>query len=308
MANLKYLSYRSYNCNTGIFTTATVVILLSDTVYVDIYTFYQSTANCNILYEVGLTNAPVTSSDPGIPCNPVSYPSYSIACSACADITTTTTTTTTSGPTTTTTTSAPGPTTTTTTTTSAPTTTTTTLAPILYFHQDPYTISFDEVNNSFESFYSYYPEMMGNLNTTLFSFKNGAIWKHTSNVYCNFYGTQYPATITTVFNTGALDKKTWISLMETGNTTWKCPVISTQMDSYASVKQSSVLIDSDFEVLESEYHASFLRDINSIGGILEGNSLKGGYIVIKFEKTNANSFVYLNSATVKFIDSSLNNR
>ena len=178
----------------------------------------------------------------------------------------------------------------------------------LYFHQDAYTISFDEVGNGFESFYSYHPEMMGTLNTTLFSFKDGRMWVHTSNTYCNFYGTQYPATITTVFNTGALDKKTWISLMETANTTWKAPVIYTQMNSYGTQRQESSLIDSDFQVLESEYHAAFLRDVNSPGGIMNGDTLKGGYIVIKFEKTNANTFVYLNSATVKFIDSPLNNR
>jgi hypothetical protein len=181
--------------------------------------------------------------------------------------------------------------------------------PQLVYHQDPFTISFDEQANAFESFYSYYPEFYGCLDTKLFSFKNGEIWAHNnSSTYCNFYGVQGNASITTVFNTGALDKKTWISLMETGNTIWECPIIYTQMDSYDAVKQESELINADFEILESEYHASFLRDINSQGGLIEGNSLKGGYIVIKFEKTSANTFVYLNSATTKFINSPLNAR
>jgi hypothetical protein len=150
---------------------------------------------------------------------------------------------------------------------------------------------------------------MGDLNTKLFSFKDGEIWAHDNNsTYCNFYGVQGDAFITTVFNTNSLDKKTWISIMETGSTTWSCPIIYTQMDSYGTTKQESELLESDFQTLESEYHASFLRDINSQGGLLEGNSLKGGYIVIKFEKTNANSFVYLNSATTKYINSPLNNR
>ena len=182
------------------------------------------------------------------------------------------------------------------------------MAATLVYHQDPYTISFDEVANGFESFYSYYPEFMGNLNTTMFSFKNGGLWTHTSSTYCNFYGIQHPASITTVFNSGALDKKTWISLMETGNTIWAAPSIYTQMNSYGTTPQQSQLLALDFQVLESEYHASFLRDSNSIGGLMNGSTLKGGYIVIKFEKTNANTFVYLNSATVKFIDSPLNNR
>ena len=179
---------------------------------------------------------------------------------------------------------------------------------VLIFHQDPYTIAFDETNNAFESFYSYHPEFLGSLNLTLFSFKDGTAWKHKSYVYCNFYGVQYPASITTVFNTNGLDKKTWISVMETGNALWSCPVIYTQMNSYDSRKQESNLINQDFRTLESEYHASFLRDRNSPGGIIGGATLKGGYIVIKFEKQDANTFVYLNSATVKYIDSPLNNR
>lgn len=178
----------------------------------------------------------------------------------------------------------------------------------LIYHQDPFTISFDEVNNAFESFYSYYPEFYGCLNTKLFSFKNGQIWSHNNtSTYCNFYGVQGSAFITTVFNTGALDKKTWVSLMETGNSIWECPVIYTQMSSNG-VRQESNLVQADFQTLESEYHASFLKDQNSPGGLIEGDSLKGGYITIRFAYNNANSFVYLNSATVKFINSPLNNR
>ena len=178
---------------------------------------------------------------------------------------------------------------------------------VLSYHQDPVTISFDENANAFESFYSYHPEFMGELNTTLFTFKSGEIWQHGTTPYCNFYGVQDNASITTVFNSNSLDKKTWVSIMETGNTIWACPVIYTQMDS-GSGKQESELLESDFATLESEYQASFLRDANSPGGLIEGDSLKGGYIVAKFEKASANSFVYLNSATTKYINSALNNR
>lgn len=182
------------------------------------------------------------------------------------------------------------------------------MAQVLTYHQDPFTISFDEVANAFESFYSYYPEFYGCLNTKLFSFKNGEIWAHDNNsTYCNFYGIQGDAFITTVFNSGALDKKTFISLMETGNDIWECPIIYTQMETNGT-KQESELAVLDFANLESEYHASFLKDSNSPGGLVEGDSLKGGYIVIRFEKISANSFVYLNSATVKYINSPLNNR
>jgi len=181
---------------------------------------------------------------------------------------------------------------------------------VLTYHQEPYTISFDENANAFEAFYSYFPEFMGEVNTTLFTFKDGEIWEHGTLPYCNFYGTQYDASITNVFNTNSLDKKTWISIMETGNTVWACPVIYTQMDTGGTSgdKQESELLEADFVTLESEYQASFLRDSNSHGGLVEGDSLKGNFIVVKFEKTSANSFVYLNSATTKYINSPLNNR
>ena len=76
----------------------------------------------------------------------------------------------------------------------------------------------------------------------------------------------------------------------------------------SAAKQISELLEADFTTLESEYQASFLKDSNSSGGLIEGDSLKGGYIVVKFEKANADSFVYLNSATTKYINSPLNNR
>ena len=76
----------------------------------------------------------------------------------------------------------------------------------------------------------------------------------------------------------------------------------------AATKQTSLLLESDFVTLEDEYQASFLRDSGSPGGLIEGDSLKGNYMVIKFEKASANSFVYLNSATTKYINSALNNR
>ena len=195
--------------------------------------------------------------------------------------------------------------------------------PDLLFYQEPYTLVFDEDDNKFESFLSFHPEMMGCLNTTLLTFKDGQLWKHTTQAtYCNFYGIQYPCYITAVFGGDLISKKTWISVMTNGNTVWGCPEIYTQMDyndSFISSgqiyqKQQSELLESDFKGIESEFHASFLRDKNTSGSwttaenLINGNQLKGVYIVIKFQKTYPTYFVYLNSASVKFINSPLNAR
>jgi len=176
----------------------------------------------------------------------------------------------------------------------------------LSFHQDPYTLSFDEVFNQWESFYSYYPEWIGVLNTLLVSFKNGGLWKHNNTTYCNFYGTQYDAMIEAAFNSGSNLKKTWISLTEFANTVWDCPEISSQLNTYGTTAQSSRIPASNFRTLESNYHSNFLRDINSSGGLANGSSLKGNYLIIKFRKQNANQFFYINLVSVNLFDSPLN--
>lgn len=175
------------------------------------------------------------------------------------------------------------------------------------FHQDSYTISFDERKNQFDSFYSYKPECINCLNTLVLSFKNGAIWKHDSETHCNFYGTQYEANITPVFNNFGIQKKTWVSIAEFSNTVWDCPSIISQMNTYGSTAQNSLIPSANFKTLESNYHSNFLRDMNSNGSLINGSTLKGNYLTIKLRKTNANQFFYINLVSVKYIDSPLTN-
>ncbi len=182
----------------------------------------------------------------------------------------------------------------------------------LTYHQDAVTLSFNEVRNpmeGFESPLSYHPESMTCLDTTFVSFKDGAFWKHgTFATRCNFYGTQYDAFITVAFNDNPLQKKSWLAVSQLADDIWECPTISSNVISQNSIPQDSKLLRQDFRLLEGDYHASFKRDINSIGGWINGNFLKGNYVVIKFFKRNANELVYLNGVSVYYKDSALTNR
>lgn len=181
----------------------------------------------------------------------------------------------------------------------------------LIFHQNPYTISFNESRDrkteGFESQYSYYPEMMSCINNLFVSYLSGAVWTHNSNTKCNFYGVQYDASVTLVFNEHSLEKKTWISITELANTIWDCPEISTQLMSYGTTVQQSVLKSSQFSRLEGEYHAAFRKDSNSRGGMINGSSLKGNYIIIKF-RTSATNYVFISAISINYIDSPLTTR
>jgi hypothetical protein len=175
-------------------------------------------------------------------------------------------------------------------------------------HQDPYTLPFAETRDTtegFECFTSYFPEGMSSLGTLLVAFKGGEIWTHDNPVYCNFFGQQFDAEIDGVFNDSMLEKKTWTSVAQQSNTVWSCPEIETQTKSYGSVPQQSELIASDFEEREGTFHAAFLNDSNSIGGLIEGDSLKGNWLRVKFRKQNASEFVFLNMISTRFIDSPL---
>jgi hypothetical protein len=102
-----------------------------------------------------------------------------------------------------------------------------------------------------------------------------------------------------------MEKKSWIGLSETSNVVWDCPEITTQANSFGSTPQSSLLKTASFKLMESEYHASFLRDINSRKGYINGDTLKGNYIVVKFRVQSAADFVYLNAIGIKFNVSNL---
>lgn len=175
------------------------------------------------------------------------------------------------------------------------------------------TLVWDEQGNKFESFISLFPEMMVTLGTTLCSFKDGVLYTHDNDgFYNNFFGVQYDSFIIPVFNKQELDKKTFISLEEIASQAWYCPEIITSSNSYGVVKQTSNLIPEDFEELEGNFNAAFLGASNSIGGLIDGDSLKGNLCSVKLQANIPdppnNLLVTLSLLSLKAINSPLNNR
>lgn len=170
---------------------------------------------------------------------------------------------------------------------------------------DAYTISFDEETNVFESFLSYHPEMMVTLGTLLITFKDGNLYTHDNENYNTFYGTTYDSYVVPVFNEKALEKKTWLGLTEVSSAVWDCPLIYSNAMTYGSQRQETNLIEREFANLESNYSAVIKRDVNSRGGKINGATIKGNYLAVKFRKINATNLITLNLISVKFIDSPL---
>lgn len=161
--------------------------------------------------------------------------------------------------------------------------------------------SFNETRNGYCcDDYGFVPEWALSANNIVYSWKNGAIYKHDSTTYCNFYGVQDSCDIKVVFNRDLLLKKSWNAISEVSSTIWSCPEIYTNTKSYGSQKQETNIVEQEFRLLEDMPSASIKRDVNSVGGKINGDFMKGNYMVVKFEKQNASELVTLNEISMRY--------
>jgi hypothetical protein len=165
-----------------------------------------------------------------------------------------------------------------------------------------YAYSFNVQRNGFCSFYSYAPEWAVGTGEAIYTFLNGLLYVHnnaTPGNYTNFYGVQYPSSVTLTFNDKEAIKKNYLAVSYQANQILASPTngdINTEMiNPQTGLQQISQLIEQDYEVQENQRYAAFLRDANSMTdaqiALLEGEFLQGKWIEIKFEY-QGNNFMY----------------
>jgi hypothetical protein len=173
------------------------------------------------------------------------------------------------------------------------------------------TLTWDEDRNRFVCpDVKYHPEWMTGVKNQLITFLNGIPYIHNDKVNrCRFYGVDYGWSIESVINDKFAIKKTFECIDVLSNQVIPVPSIITSLQEPDGLTaQASNLIAQDFRLLEGHWHAVFLRDINSPGGIINGDTLKGGYIRIKLQVESAQSLVSLKSIGVSYIISQKNNQ
>lgn len=164
--------------------------------------------------------------------------------------------------------------------------------------------SFNEPRNGYNNdTYDYIPEWAICANDVIFTWKDGDLWVHNSGTYCNFYGVQYNAEISFVFNENLLTKKSWNSISELANDIWACPEIYTNTLSHTNQRQESSITSAEFAILEGMPSSSIKRDENSRGGKWNGDFMKGNWMAVKFQKINASNLITLGEISVRFTDS-----
>lgn len=171
------------------------------------------------------------------------------------------------------------------------------------------TFAFEERHNSFTGFYDIDCDAIVCGENILYAFRAGQLYKRsTGNVYCNFFGVQYPASITLVFNDQEPIKRVLNALAYQSNATWAAPdlgdVETNTINSQTLQKQQSLIMDEDFDVLENpNRYAAFNRDGNSMDdteiAIWEGDYLTGNLVIVRLSITS-NVFTYLFSPYITY--------
>jgi hypothetical protein len=87
------------------------------------------------------------------------------------------------------------------------------------------TITYSKVSEGWNSFWSYQPDWMTEMNSTFYTFSGGELWKHNVNTTRNnFYGEQYLSSIRTIFNVEPLVVKMFNTLSLNSTHPWTADV------------------------------------------------------------------------------------
>lgn len=165
------------------------------------------------------------------------------------------------------------------------------------------TIAFNEKRNAYSTFYDYAPEWLTSVEEKTITFKNGGLYLHdNTSTYNTFYGVSYPSSLTLVFNKDGILKKDFNAVTQDASSAWVSP---TNSDIVTALGQNSNLVASDYETHEGLHHAAFMRNANSIGGVIDGDYLKGVWMQVKFNNSSTN-LVYLSGVYVNYTISQRN--
>jgi len=166
------------------------------------------------------------------------------------------------------------------------------------------TLSFDEDNTGWTSRFSYIPNSGISLRNHLYTFKQGAIWKHYSSKLANYYGNQYPSVVSVVFNPEVSTSKSFLTVNYEGTSNWGLTEFYTETDYAAPVSTyftastlsglEDQLFENRFKKKENKFFANVLNtsapnENEIIWGQPYITGIKGFYVNATFECSHSNN-------------------
>ena len=118
-----------------------------------------------------------------------------------------------------------------------------------------YTITYSPGSQGWTSFHSYHPEWMVSMNSHLYTFSEGNLYKHNVNpIRNNYYGTTYESKITTIFNDEPDQTKQFKTIATNSTKSWDTIVSSDQGSGYIN--------DDYYQLKEGTWYAYIRRNAN----------------------------------------------
>lgn len=168
------------------------------------------------------------------------------------------------------------------------------------------TLAFDEDCTGWTSRFSFKPNLAGSLRNNFYTFKNGNIWRHYADPtttlvnYCNFYGVQYDANVTLIFNPDVSASKNFNTLNYEGSTGWALEALYSNSDIALPIGKTidatnlaaleNQLFTNNFKRKENKYFGTIINNTPATyGEVIYGNSMngiKGFYSTVKMVFVN----------------------
>lgn len=169
------------------------------------------------------------------------------------------------------------------------------------------TIGFTERTNRWNSFYTYYPEMMCSSGVGIVSYVEGNLYHHDIGVdalqekeYNKFYGNDVPSELWLVSNESPSNNKVYKAISVESEHVWSADIENKH-------GQKTSIFTTDFDTRENIHYAQVLNDINSPGGMIEGDRIRSTSALIKL-KNFSNVISRLFAVNVNIFSSERNNK
>ena len=173
------------------------------------------------------------------------------------------------------------------------------------------TLAFDEDCTGWTSRFSFKPSLSGSLRNSFYTFKtstaeHGTLWRHYADPnttlvnYCNFYGVQYDANVTLIFNPESSVSKNFNTLNYEGSTGWALEALYSDSDIAVQIGATvnavnlaaleNQLFVNNFKRKENKYFGTIINITPpTYGEVIYGNSMngiKGFYATVKMKFVN----------------------
>lgn len=164
------------------------------------------------------------------------------------------------------------------------------------------TICYSEKNEGWCENYDFVPEYYGVVNKTLFTFKDGDIYKQNANeTRCNFFGVQYKPMVRIMSNVNYAKVKVWESVSVNSNNKWYCQQAQTEENAmFGAGKMTTSMSLEKVRGKEGKYYMEFNRDTTSSGvtnPIVNGRKMRSQAIEVELT-TDETGFTVLSAVGI----------